>query len=372
MADRFTPEVEATLRDAGWTPGRQLSRDAVAAMHQAVAAGRGRYDGRLTSAYLADPVLAEFGGLVIAGDGAGVDLNPRPFAIDPALAAQKVETLIDVGRAMGVTLYPLGVEGMDEAVLALTDQGKVVSIDPVGEWFLGDTFDEALDTLVTGRLPRPVGPGDGRAPQWLAPPENSADNLPLGAVKHPVGAAFFLPRTPLNLPYVWLPDTLLRMGIVPLSSQVDPGRFEVGDWGGVRCEVHVLDLDSYTVLVLAFDQYDFLDQRAETTTADGEGGSRVDGTPVARAFHNACAGLTPDLEMAFLHVHRTPDLLRFVAEQELDAVTLDGHALLDRGFGMLYLTERVDFEVAATLETWPRDELPISGGRLVLAGKRPD
>ncbi|GAB3813896.1 SUKH-3 domain-containing protein [Micromonospora zhanjiangensis] len=165
MADRFNPEVEAALRDAGWTPGRHLSPDAVTAMHRAVAAGRGRYDGQLTSAYLADPVLAEFGGLVIARDGAGVDLNPRPFAIDPSLAVRNVETLIDVGRAMGSTLYPLGVEGMDEAVLAITDQGKVISIDPVGEWFLGNTFDEALDTLVTGRTPRPVGPEDGRTPR---------------------------------------------------------------------------------------------------------------------------------------------------------------------------------------------------------------
>jgi hypothetical protein len=50
-------------------------------------------------------------------------------------------------------------------------------------------------------------------------------------------------------------------------------------------------------------------------------------------------------------------------------LTLDGRALLNRGFGMLYLTDRVDFEVDATLETWPRDELPITGGRLVFAGK---
>jgi hypothetical protein len=363
MSSRFTAEVEAALRDAGWTPGRRLDPGEVAAMHRAVGERSGVYGGRLIPSQTASEALAEFGGLVIGGDRDGVDLSPRPFAVDPAQAAYSVETLIDAGRALGMDLYPLGVEGMDEAVLAIADTGAVLAIDPTGEWFLGGTVEEALDLLVTGRQPRPVTPADGRRPGWLPPePAGQTDDLlPLGSLKRPIGAAFFLPRTPANLHYVWLPDTLTRIGVVAAASPTAPGRFEIDDWGGLHCEVHLLDLDQYTVLVLAFDQYDLLDQQAAAP-------DKPDGTPLARAFRDACAAFTPDLEVAFVQQHRTHELLRHVADRELDVQTLDGDELLAQGYGLLYLTARLDFGLAPDLVSEPRDELPITGGRLLFGG----
>ncbi|GFJ91839.1 SUKH-3 domain-containing protein [Phytohabitans rumicis] len=181
MSGRFSPEVDAALREAGWTPDRRLPAEDIAAMRRAVADRMGTFGGRLDDSNAADPVLAEFGGLVIDGGRDGVDLAPRPFVLDPTLAAGSVETLIDVGRAMGTLLYPLGVEGLDEAVLAITNSGKIVSVDPTGEWLLGDTVEEALDVLVTGRRPRRVAPGNGRQPLWQPPPATEPDDLlPLG------------------------------------------------------------------------------------------------------------------------------------------------------------------------------------------------
>ncbi|WP_149258216.1 YwqJ-related putative deaminase [Actinomadura sp. K4S16] len=295
-------------------------------------------------------------------------LAPRPFAIDPGSAAHGFETLTDVERAMSVSLYPLGVEGRGESVLALTDLGKVMAIDPIGEWHLGDTFDEALHTLVTGRLPRPVRPADGRGPSWTPSPEEPPGLVGLGPQKRPLGAVFFMPRTPFNLHYVWLPDMLGRLGTDPVANPVSSRLWQVGDWGGMHCEAYVLDLDHYTALVLVFGLYDFFDQRDEAA----RDGVRGDGMPLVCAFRDACAALTPDLEVAFLYADLTLDLFQFIAERQLDVGTLDGDALLRGGYGMLYLTDLIDYDVARTLEIWPREEVPIEGGRLILGDRWPD
>lgn len=371
MSERFSAPVEAVLREAGWYPGRRLSDDEIAAMRRGFATGRGRFGGRIGGAYLADAVLREFGGLVIAGPGPGLEINPRPFAIDPSLAAYYNETLIDVGRAMRVRLYPLGVEGMDEAVLAITDLGKIISVDPTGEWLLGDSFDEALDLLITGRHPRPVKPSDGRTPPpWQPPPEQDRSlgaPIPHGGLKRPLGAVFFLPRTPLNLHYTWLPHTLTRIGAPPLSSPVIPGNFHIDDWGGVACEVMVLDMDLATVLVLAFEQTWALDQFYDTYTDDD---TPPDAVPLVKAFRNACANLAPDLYTAFLHTRLEQDLLGFIAELEDDV--FNAHLLLFQGFTMLYLPEGYDPEIDEILAVRPRDTLPVPGGRIFFAntGKR--
>lgn len=346
MSERFTPDVETALRDAGWQPGRKLDADALAEIHRAVSARSGIFGGKLTASYAADPVLAEFGGLVIGGDREGLQVSPRPFAIDPAMAAHSVETLIDAGRALGTRLYPIGVEGDDEAVLAIAATGAVIAIDPVGEWLLGDTFDQALETLVTGRAPRLLGTGGIHEPDWLPPPPDEleqGDMLPQWGLKRPIGAAFYLPRTPANLHYVLLPSLLTRLGTVPRVNDRDPATFWV-EWGGQSCEVRLLDLaEGTTVLVLAFEQHAYRE----------EGGPQV-----LEAFRSACAALAPDLDVAFLHAQRVPSLLQAVVDRAYDVVTVDGDALVDQGFELLYLTDKMDYGVA------PRDELPVNGGHL--------
>ncbi|GFJ91840.1 hypothetical protein [Phytohabitans rumicis] len=118
----------------------------------------------------------------------------------------------------------------------------------------------------------------------------------------------------------------------------------------------MLDLDEYTVLVLAFEQYDLVDQQD------------LDEPPVVRAFREACAALTPDLEVAFMQTRRVHDLLRHVADREFDVLTVDGEALLHQRFGLLYLAGKLDYGVEPRLTVAPRDELPITGGRLFFGG----
>ena len=363
MSTRFSPAVEAALDAAGWYPGRRLDEGTLASMRRAVAAYEGPFGGTAAGHPAVDRALAEFGGLVIGTDRPGDELNPRPFAIDPLSAARDMAAIVDAGRILGTGLYPLGVEGLDEAVLAMNHLGQVFAIDPVGEWLLGDSLDAALETLVNGLRPVRVA-DDGSWPgrRWTGRAEGAGDDqVGLGALKRPVGAAFFLPRSPSNLPYIWLPDTLLRIGTVPRAG-LDPAQLEV-EWGGLPCEAHVLDLAEFTVLVLAFEAIAFQEQQEEVARAgDGPGAS-----PLAQAFRNVCTALTPDLEVAFVQTWQPRDLLRLVSDQEFAVLTLDAGALVDQGFGLLYLNAPLAENVAPLLGG-DRDELPIQGGRLVFAG----
>jgi SUKH-3 immunity protein len=341
VTGRFSREVEESLQAAGWFPGRRLDPEILAAMRSAITRHSSRYGGRLAVFPAAEEVLAEFGGLVLGGDRPGVEVNPRPFALDPTLVAHQVETLLDVGRALGVRVCPLGVEGLDEAVLAITEPGAVLAVDPTGEWLLGNAIDEALDLLVSGHAARPVGPGDRPPPR-----------LRLAGTADLAGAAFFLPRTPANLYQTWLPDTLTRLGVVAVASPTEPGGFEV-DWAGRRCAAYPLDLADYTTLVLAFEPPNDL-PAASASLRD--------------TFRNACAALTPDLQVAFVRVTPVPDVLRLVADRELDVRAANGHALLGQGFDLLYLTGRFDYGIEHTTVSSVGSEYPVTGGRLIAAG----
>ncbi|MDR3034316.1 MAG: SUKH-3 domain-containing protein, partial [Kitasatospora sp.] len=57
------------------------------------------------------------------------------------------------GRALDTRLAPLGEELYGQALLAVDEQGRVYSLDHTGEWFLGDSVDRAIGTLVLGRAP---------------------------------------------------------------------------------------------------------------------------------------------------------------------------------------------------------------------------
>jgi hypothetical protein len=371
MTDRFSPVVQAALLAAGWQPGRRLPAQTVAEMHLEVRERVGVFGGRLRPHTAATQALTEFGGLTVGTAQDGTDLHPRPFALDPGLAADSVETMIDVGRALGTDVYPLGIEGLHDAVLAITTLGAVLAIDPVGEWLLGETMDEALETLITGRRPSPAlptaGPWPGR--RGPAPAVDEPDELKtLGGLKRPVGAAFFLPRSPANLDYVWLPDTLTRLGMVARADDISPGRLVV-EWGGLFCEAYALDLADFTVLVLAFEQNAMLAQRAEDPVGAAEGlvgESPPDATALARAFRDACAAL-PELDVAFVQTHRRYDLLRFVADQSFAVLTVDVPTLLGEGLPLLYLSEGFALDADTLVNRSRHDELPITDGRLIFA-----
>ncbi|GAA4608233.1 hypothetical protein BJY16_006736 [Actinoplanes octamycinicus] len=152
---RFPDEVDAVLRNAGWSEGRHVP-EVAGHMIEVVCAYTAAGGARHTRFPAAERALAEFAGIYIDQDGPGLVLRRSLFAIDPTMAIPTATTLADFGAALGSRLFPLGVEGVDDAVLAIDERGRVFALDPTGEWHLGDTLDAALTTLVTGAAPARV------------------------------------------------------------------------------------------------------------------------------------------------------------------------------------------------------------------------
>ncbi len=152
MADRFPAEVARVLTESGWSPGRRTD-DQTAGAVRYVCDQVGRDGARTESFDAAFEALTEFGGLFVVQDGPGRDLRLRPFALDPTRVAATTETLADLGRVLGTSLFPLGMEGDHDSVLAIDRSGRVFAIDHTGTWFLGDTIDAALVTLIYGIQP---------------------------------------------------------------------------------------------------------------------------------------------------------------------------------------------------------------------------
>ncbi len=152
MTAQLTPEVEEVLRSSGWRPGRKRTRSAEKTVEE-ICAAEGTDGARHEPLPAALAVLEKFGGLLVRQDGAGTALRRRPFAIDPTMAAATAGTLADFGRVLGARLFPLGTEGDDEALLAVDENGRIFALDPAGEWFLGETIEDAFTTLVTGAAP---------------------------------------------------------------------------------------------------------------------------------------------------------------------------------------------------------------------------
>ncbi|SHN75477.1 SUKH-3 domain-containing protein [Cryptosporangium aurantiacum] len=149
---RFPGEVQAVLERAGWTEGRSVA-DAAAEAIRTVCAQTAADGSRYVPFPAAEQALTEFAGLYVDQDGPGVALRRRPFAVDPTMVPPSAATLAAFGRALGVAVFPLGIEGVDDAVLAIDEHGRVFALDAGGEWFLGDDVDRALTTLVTGAAP---------------------------------------------------------------------------------------------------------------------------------------------------------------------------------------------------------------------------
>lgn len=152
MPDRFPVQVAEVLRTAGWSEGRRTDAEAAMAV-DIVREQIGRNGERSESFPAATAVLNEFGGIYVIQDGPGVDLARRPFAIDPTDVAATTETLADLGKRLHTRLFPIGMEGDHDSILAVDETGKVYAIDHTGTWLLGDTIDAALITLVTGTQP---------------------------------------------------------------------------------------------------------------------------------------------------------------------------------------------------------------------------
>jgi hypothetical protein len=168
MTERFPTEVADVLRRAGWEEGRRTDAQTAAAV-EIVRRQAERDEGAVEAFPAALEALSEFGGLYIVQDGPGRDVRRRPFAIDPTQVAATTKTLAYLGRRLGTRLFPLGMEGDHESVLAIDETGRVYALDHAGVWYLGDSIDAAIVNLVTGIEP-PLLDSRGR---WRPPPPNA-------------------------------------------------------------------------------------------------------------------------------------------------------------------------------------------------------
>jgi hypothetical protein len=163
---RFPVPVDAALRAAGWQPGRWDIRQAEywadTLRRHTSPGGHGH-----TVFPAAIEAWAEFGGLHIAPTEPGRAIAPATVHIDPLHGLHMARTLDDLGRALDTQLAPLGGETVaDEAgsadgtppqephaLLAIDTTGRVYSLDHSGDWYLGQDFDQALGTLLSGTEP---------------------------------------------------------------------------------------------------------------------------------------------------------------------------------------------------------------------------
>lgn len=148
-SDRFPAAVLHLLASAGWVDGRAADAAEVSRRVEAVRAVTGQ-EHRHDIFPAAVAALTEFGGLATSTTGPGTHHWVRPIRIDPAAAAHTADLLAESGTALGARLFPLGVVGNDEALLAIDDGGRVFALDQAGEWLLGQDLDAALVTLLTG------------------------------------------------------------------------------------------------------------------------------------------------------------------------------------------------------------------------------
>ncbi|MGW1027251.1 SUKH-3 domain-containing protein [Streptomyces sp. NPDC002577] len=149
---RFPVAVDAALRTAGWQPGRW---DIKQAEYWAdTLRGHTSPAGHEHSVFpAAVEAWAEFGGLHITPSGPGRQIAPAALHLEPLHGLHMARTLGDLGRALGSEVCPLGEESETQALLAIDAEGRIYSLDHSGDWYLGNTVDQALSALLMGAQP---------------------------------------------------------------------------------------------------------------------------------------------------------------------------------------------------------------------------
>ncbi|MHC0434342.1 SUKH-3 domain-containing protein [Streptomyces sp. O3] len=149
---RFSVQVDAALRGAGWRPGRWDIKQAEY-WADTLRAHVSPVGHRHVVFPAAVEAWAEFGGLRVVPAGPGREVAPVALRLDPLCGLHLARTLGDLGRALGVEVCPLGDEPDSGAVLAIDVRGRVYGLDHGGDWYLGADVDQALHTLLSGALP---------------------------------------------------------------------------------------------------------------------------------------------------------------------------------------------------------------------------
>ncbi len=126
------------LRDSGWFPQRNVSAALVLPLDFAPFPA-------------ALDVLSEFGNLRIGRRGPGIEFARTPVVLDPMMAVGESDRFVEFAAPLGVSLYPLGETDDGHGFITIDERGRVFLIfDDL--YFVGHTFDRALDNLLRGAV----------------------------------------------------------------------------------------------------------------------------------------------------------------------------------------------------------------------------
>jgi hypothetical protein len=155
---RFPVAVDASLREAGWLPGRWDIRQAEV-WADAIRAYTSPAGHRHEVFPAAVEAWAEFGGLTVPAVAVqGRHVAPTPVVVDPLCGLHLARTLGDLGRALDTQVCPLGEEATGQAQLAIDARGRVYALDHTGDYYVGPTLDRAIVALTTGLRPARLAP----------------------------------------------------------------------------------------------------------------------------------------------------------------------------------------------------------------------
>jgi SUKH-3 immunity protein of toxin-antitoxin system/YwqJ-like deaminase len=145
---RFPPEVAWELAHRGWLPESRERRARLGTGEVARIAGQRGAEFAIEEFPAARAAFTEFFGVLTSRSCPGVAQRVRSFDIGGF--THLTDPLCELGIIVGARMFPLGTEGFDEAVLAIDERGRVFALDQGGEWFLGETLDQALVALLMG------------------------------------------------------------------------------------------------------------------------------------------------------------------------------------------------------------------------------
>ncbi|MEU7870723.1 SUKH-3 domain-containing protein [Dactylosporangium sp. NPDC049140] len=149
---RFPSDVETALREAGWEPGRDvLPRARMWGLALASHASPSGHQHTVVPAALA--ALAEFGGLTVRAEGDGAEVARTGIVFDPLRGLHAASTLAELGELVRSRLTPIGEQDDGAGLLAVDERGRVFVLDHTADWYAGASLDEAIATLLGGRLP---------------------------------------------------------------------------------------------------------------------------------------------------------------------------------------------------------------------------
>ncbi|GAA0428199.1 SUKH-3 domain-containing protein [Streptomyces luteireticuli] len=149
MRPRKTPgDIEMWLRENGWSPERNVEKDAEDAIARREEDLR-RQGYPMRAPAVVHDFLRSYGLLELSYPGApelALCLNPEIGYTSDG------EEIAELAGNLGTSLFPVGFETEEGGVIVMDESGRVFYIHHTGFYFMGQSFYEALISRLSGDL----------------------------------------------------------------------------------------------------------------------------------------------------------------------------------------------------------------------------